>query len=182
MKKSNCPVGDDEDKGETCKELPQQQEPRLKLLQGLLGKPTLLLLQVVVQLSDQRLAEGVEEDLQEGVEHAEDHPDVDHLGIRRRRQRARETNKTVEESVRNNVFSKLYLQGCKNEEDGEVDLDDDVQVVFGEGVGKVGDEDEDGRRQEGGEDAAGERPRQLEHNFKTRVLALEFELEHKCDL
>ena len=155
MKKSNCPVGDDEDKGQACEELPQQQQPCLKLLQGLVSKPALL--QVVVQLSDQRLAECVEEDLQEGVEHAEDHPDVDHLGIRRRRQRARETNKTVEESVRNNVFSKLYLQGCKNEEDGEVDLDDDVQVVFGEGVGNVGDEDEDGGRQEGGEDAAGER-------------------------
>ena len=93
MKKSNCPVGDDEDKGETCKELPQQQEPHLKLLQGLLGKPTLLLLQVVVQLSDQRLAEGVEEHLQEGVEHAEDHPDVDHLGVGGRWQGARQTDK-----------------------------------------------------------------------------------------
>ena len=57
-----------------------------------------------------------------------------------------------------------------------------MQVVFGEGIGKVGDEDEDGGGQEGGEDAAGERPRQLEHNFKTRVLVLEFELLHKGDL
>ena len=40
---------------------------------------------------------------------------------------------------------------------------------------------EDGGRQEGGEDAAGERPRQLEHNFKTRVPVLEFELEYKSD-
>ena len=61
-------------------------------------------------------------------------------------------------------------------------MNDDVQVVFGEGVGEVGDEDEDGGGQEGGEDAAGERPRQLEHNFKTRVLVLQFKLEHKGDL
>ena len=106
MKKSNCPVGDGEDEGQACKELPQQQEPCLKLLQGLVSKPALL--QVVVQLSDQRLAEGMEEDLQEGVEHAEDHPDVDHLGIRRRRQCSRETNKTVDESIRNNVFPFTY--------------------------------------------------------------------------
>ena len=57
-----------------------------------------------------------------------------------------------------------------------------MQVVFGEGVGEVGDEDKDGGGQEGGEDAAGERARQLEHNFKTRVLVLEFELESKNDL
>ena len=83
VKKSNCPVGDDEDEAQTCKELPQQQQPCLKLLQGLVSKTALL--QVVVQLSDQHLAEGVEENLQEGVEHAEDHPYVNHLGIRRRR-------------------------------------------------------------------------------------------------
>ena len=57
-----------------------------------------------------------------------------------------------------------------------------MQVVFGEGVGEVGDEDKDGGGQEGGEDAAGEGPRQLEHNFKTRVLVLQFKLEHKGDL
>ena len=46
-------------------------------------------------------------------------------------------------------------------------MDDDVQVVFGEGVGQVGDDDQDGGRQEGGEDAARQRAGQLEHNFKT---------------
>ena len=61
-------------------------------------------------------------------------------------------------------------------------MDDDLQVVFGEGIGEVGDKDEDGGGQEGGEDAAGERPRQLEHHFKTRVLVLKFKLEHKGDL
>ena len=97
MNKSNCPVGEDEYEAKTGKELPQKHQPCLKLLQGLIRKPPSLILQVqvVVQLSDQRLAEGVEEDLEEGVEHAEDHPDVDHLGIRRCRQGARETNKTV---------------------------------------------------------------------------------------
>ena len=113
MNESNCPVGEDEDDGKTCKELPRKHQPCLKLLQGLISKPPSLILQVVVQLSDQYLAEGVEEDLEEGVEHAEDHPDVDHLGIRRRRQGAREANKTVDKWVIDNVSS--YLQGCKNE-------------------------------------------------------------------
>ena len=44
-----------------------------------------------------------------------------------------------------------YSQCGKNEEDGEIDLDDDSQVVLGEGVGKVGDEDEHGGGQVGGE-------------------------------
>ena len=165
MNESNCPVGEDEDDGKTCKQLPQQHQPCLKLLQGLVGKPPSFILQVVVQLSDQHLTEGVEEDLEEGIEHAEDHPDVDHLGIRRRRQGAREANKTVDKWVIDNVSS--YLQGCKNEEYCEIDLDDDVQVVFGEGVGQVGDDDQDGGRQEGGEDAARQRAGQLEQNFKT---------------
>ena len=57
-----------------------------------------------------------------------------------------------------------------------------MQVVFGEGVGDVGDDDKDGGGQEGGEDAAGQRAGQLEHNFNTRVLVLQFELEYKSDL
>ena len=77
------------------------------------------------------------------------------------------------------MFSLLNLQGCKNEENCEIDLDDDVQVVFGEGVGEVGDDDEDGGGQEGGEDAAGQWAGQLEHNFETQVLVLEFELDYK---
>ena len=100
MNESNCPVEEDEDEAKTCKELPQQHQPCLKLLQGLIRKPpSLLILQVVVQFSDQHLGEGMEEDLQEGVDHAEDHPDVNHLGIRRRRQGAGETNKTVTEDI-----------------------------------------------------------------------------------
>ena len=77
------------------------------------------------------------------------------------------------------MFSLLNLQGCKNEENCEIDLDDDVQVVFGEGVGEVGDDDEDGGGQEGGEDAAGQWAGQLEHNFETQVLVLQFELDYK---
>ena len=73
-----------------------------------------------------------------------------------------------------------YSQCGKNEEDGEIDLDDNSQVVLGEGVGKVGDEDEHGGGQEGGEQVAGQRTGQLENNFKTQVAILEFLL--KCNL
>ena len=39
--------------------------------------------------------EGLDENLRERVEHAEDHPDVDHLGVRGGRQGAGETDKAV---------------------------------------------------------------------------------------
>ena len=66
------------------------------------------------------------EDLAEWVDHAEDHPDVDHLGVGGRWQGARQTDKaekscwfcfTVEKYVR--------LQSRQDKEDSEVDLDDD---------------------------------------------------------
>ena len=64
------------------------------------------------------------------------------------------------------------LQGCQNEENSEVDLDDDGQVVLGEGVGQVGDQHQDGGRQEGGQQAAGQRSRQVERHLEARVTAL----------
>ena len=64
------------------------------------------------------------------------------------------------------------LQGCQNEEDGEVDLDDDGQVVLGEGVGQVGDHHQDGGRQEGGQQAARQRSRQVERHLEARVTVL----------
>ena len=77
----------------------------------------------------------------EWVDHAEDHPDVDHLGIRGRRQGAGQAHKAAERNLTDNYSS---LQGGQDEEDGEVDLDDDCQVVQGEGIGEVGDDDQDG--------------------------------------
>ena len=64
------------------------------------------------------------------------------------------------------------LQGCQNEENSEVDLDDDGQVVLGEGVGQVGDQHQDGGRQEGGQQAAGQRSRQVERHLEARVTVL----------
>ena len=64
------------------------------------------------------------------------------------------------------------LQGCQNEENSEVDLDDDGQVVLGEGVGQVGDDHQDGGRQEGGQQAAGQRSRQVERHLEARVAVL----------
>ena len=37
-----------------------------------------------------------------------------------------------------------YSQGCQDKEHCEVDLDDNSLVVFGEGVGEVGDEHQSG--------------------------------------
>ena len=70
-----------------------------------------------------------------------------------------------------------YSQCGKNEEDGEIDLDDDSQVVLGEGVGKVGDQDQHGGGQVGGEQVAGQWAGQLENNFKSQVAILEFLLK-----
>ena len=39
-----------------------------------------------------------------------------------------------------------------DKEDSDVDLDDDGHVVQGEGVGEVGDDDQDGGREEGAQD------------------------------
>ena len=64
------------------------------------------------------------------------------------------------------------LQGCQNEENSEVDLDDDGQVVLGEGVGQVGDDHQDGGRQEGGQQAARQRSRQVERHLEARVTVL----------
>ena len=64
------------------------------------------------------------------------------------------------------------LQGCQNEENSEVDLDDDGQVVLGEGVGQVGDHHQDGGRQEGGQQAARQRSRQVERHLEARVAVL----------
>ena len=64
------------------------------------------------------------------------------------------------------------LQGCQNEENSEVDLDDDGQVVLGEGVGQVGDHHQDGGRQEGGQQAARQRSRQVERHLEARVTVL----------
>ena len=64
------------------------------------------------------------------------------------------------------------LQGCQNEENSEVDLDDDGQVVLGEGVGQVCDQHQDGGRQEGGQQAAGQRSRQVERHLEARVAVL----------
>ena len=65
------------------------------------------------------------------------------------------------------------LQGCQNEENSEVDLDDDGQVVLGEGVGQVGDHHQDGGWQEGGQQAARQRSRQVERHLEARVTVLE---------
>ena len=51
-------------------------------------------------------------------------------------------------------------------------MDDDSQVVFGEGVGQVCDDHQDGGRQEGGQQAAGQRSRQVERQLEARVTAL----------
>ena len=64
------------------------------------------------------------------------------------------------------------LQGCQNEENSEVDLDDDGQVVLGEGVGQVGDHHQDRGRQEGGQQAARQRSRQVERHLEARVTVL----------
>ena len=56
-------------------------------------------------------------------------------------------------------------------------MDDNSQVVLGEGVGKVGDEDQHGGGQVGGEQIAGQRTGQLENNFKSQVAILEFLLK-----
>ena len=53
-------------------------------------------------------------------------------------------------------------------------MDDDGQVVLGEGVGQVGDDHQDGGRQEGGQQAARQRPGELEDNLDARLLALEW--------
>ena len=66
------------------------------------------------------------------------------------------------------------LQGCQNEENSKVDLDDDGQVVLGEGVGQVGDQHQDRCWQEGGQQAAGQWSGQVEGQFKTRETVLEF--------
>ena len=68
-------------------------------------------------------------DLAEGVDHAEDHPDVDHLGIGGGRQGAGQAHKAGEHSVGNFLEEYSCLQGGQDKEDGEVDLDDDGQVV-----------------------------------------------------
>ena len=65
------------------------------------------------------------------------------------------------------------LQGCQNEENSEVDLDDDGQVVLWEGIGQVGDDHQDGGRQEGGQQATRQRSRQVERHREARVAFLE---------
>ena len=55
----------------------------------------------------------------------------------------------------------LSIQKIPDKEDSEVDLDDDGHVVQGEGVGEVGDDDQDGGREEGGQYAAHQWSRQL---------------------
>ena len=47
-------------------------------------------------------------------------------------------------------------------------MDDDGLVVGGKGVGEVGDDDQDGGRQEGGQQAARQRPRKLKDHLETR--------------
>ena len=46
-------------------------------------------------------------------------------------------------------------------------MDDDGLVVGRKGVGKVGDDDQDGGRQEGGQQAARQRPRKLKDHLET---------------
>ena len=48
-------------------------------------------------------------------------------------------------------------------------MDDDGLVVGGEGVGEVGDDDQDGGGQEGGQQAARQRPRKLKDNLQSRL-------------
>ena len=54
-------------------------------------------------------------------------------------------------------------------------MDDNSQVVLGEGVGKVGDQDQHGGGQVGGEQVAGQWAGQLEN--KSQVAILEFLLK-----
>ena len=49
---------------------------------------------------------------------------------------------------------KMYLQGCEDQEDGEVDLDDKSDIGPGEGIGEEGNAGEDEGGEEHGEEAA----------------------------
>ena len=49
-------------------------------------------------------------------------------------------------------------------------MDDDGQVVQGEGVGEVGDDDQDGGREEGGQNATHQWSRQLKNHQEPRTV------------
>ena len=64
MDESNCPIGDNERRGQTDEEVPGQPQQGVQLVEGLVGEPPL---QVVVHLAlpDQGLTQCVEEHLKE---------------------------------------------------------------------------------------------------------------------
>ena len=62
------------------------------------------------------------------------------------------------------LWLRKCLQGGQDQEDCEVDLDDDGQVVQGKGIGKVGDDDQDGGWEEGGEHVAHQWARKLKNH------------------
>ena len=67
MDESNCPIGDNERRGQTDEEVPGQPQQGVQLVEGLVGEPPL---QVVVHLAlpDQGLTQCVEEHLKELVD------------------------------------------------------------------------------------------------------------------
>ena len=77
------------------------------------------------------LGAGVQGHLQEGNCHGEQHPDVNHLDIGSDWQALGDSKEPTKRSHNNNVYKlKSYLQGSQDQEDGEVDLNNQVNVVI----------------------------------------------------
>ena len=79
----------------------------------------------------EHLVGGMQDHFQEGDCHREQHPDVNHLDVRGDRQALGESQKTSKdyESIIGYIIL-LDLHGCQDQQDGEIDLNDHVDVVF----------------------------------------------------
>ena len=112
-----------------------------------------------------------ERDLSEGVEHGEDHPDVDHLNVRGGGQAARDPNEAEIIGNSKPLLIYGYLQSGQNEKNGEVDHDNHVNIPLVVNLADVADRQEDDGGDEDGEDVADERPPETDVHFHPLVFS-----------
>ena len=84
----------------------------------------------------------VTSNLEQRNNHGENHPDVDHFDIRRRRKGTSYANVAAKSSVRSFVLFVIYSQCCQDKESGEVDANNHVKIVYIEDIDQMADEKE----------------------------------------
>ena len=106
----------------------------------------------LVQLQLQGLLVGVESHFEKREDHGKDHPDVDHLNVRGGGKAARDPNEAEIIVSSEPLFIHLYLQSGQNENNGEVDHDNHVDISLLVNLADVADGQEDDGGDEDGED------------------------------